>query len=139
MVGPKRTSLAPGELIVSITLPLVDGWQGYAKVGVRNAMVIAVASACVVLDRGQQRAAIALGSVGPTILRCPQAEALLTSEIDWATLEVTNSALVEVGAVVSMESRPITDHRSSADYRRHAVGVLARRLVQRAASPEVAA
>ena len=45
MVGVKRTALAPGELVVSVTLPVVDGWQGYAKVGVRNAMVIAVASA----------------------------------------------------------------------------------------------
>ena len=77
MVGPKRQALRPGELIVSTTVPLVDGWQGYAKVGVRNAMVIAVASACVVLDRAERRAAIALGSVGPTILRCPEAEALL--------------------------------------------------------------
>jgi len=41
--------------------------------------------------------------------------------------------------LVSAASRPITDHRSSADYRRHAVGVLAKRLVQRATSGEVAA
>ena len=49
--GSSARRLAPGELIVSVTVPVVDGWQGYAKVGVRNAMVIAVASACVVLDR----------------------------------------------------------------------------------------
>ena len=42
MLGVKRTALGPGEIIVSVTLPIVDGWQGYAKVGVRNAMVIAV-------------------------------------------------------------------------------------------------
>ncbi len=132
MVGPKRTALAAGELVVSVSVPVIDGWQGYAKVGVRNAMVIAVASACLVLDRDNQRAAIALGSVGPTVLRCPDAESLLGSSIDWATFGIDSAVVDRVGALVSSASRPITDHRSSADYRRHAVGVLARRLVRRA-------
>ena len=70
MVGVKRTSLEPGELIAEITLPVLAGWQGYAKVGVRNAMVIAVASACLAVDADNQRVAIALGSVGPTVIRC---------------------------------------------------------------------
>jgi CO/xanthine dehydrogenase FAD-binding subunit len=139
MVGPKRTALRPGELIVSTTVPVTDGWQGYAKVGVRNAMVIAVASTCVVLDRTERRAAIALGSVGPTILRCPEAEALLGSSIDWSTLRVDEAALQLIAGAVSAASRPITDHRSSAEYRRHAVGVLARRLVRRAGEQEMAA
>ena len=139
MVGPKQTALAPGEIIVSVTMPLVDGWQGYAKVGVRNAMVIAVASACVVLDRRRQRAAIALGSVGPTVLRCPQAEEQLSSALDWSTFAIDAAALERVGALVSSESRPITDHRSTAEYRRHGVGVLTRRLVRRAGSQEAAA
>ena len=139
MLGPKRTALHPGELIVSTTVPITDGWQGYAKVGVRNAMVIAVASTCVVLDRTQQRAAIALGSVGPTILRCPEAEALLMSSIDWSTLRVDEAGITQIASAVSAASRPITDHRSSAEYRRHAVGVLARRLVRRAGEQEVAA
>jgi CO/xanthine dehydrogenase FAD-binding subunit len=139
MVGVKRTALRPGEMIVSITLPIVEGWQGYAKVGVRNAMVIAVASACVVLDRPARRAAIAIGSVGPTILRCAEAEAHLAASVDWSTLAVAPDDLAHVGNLVSAASRPITDHRSSAEYRRHAVGVLARRLVRRASSTELAA
>ncbi len=139
MVGVKRTVLQPGEMIVSITLPIVEGWQGYAKVGVRNAMVIAVASACVVLERPGRRAAIAIGSVGPTILRCPDAEAHLADSIDWDTFVVAPDDLDRVGELVSAASRPITDHRSSADYRRHAVGVLARRLARRASSTELAA
>lgn len=139
MVGVKRTALQPGEMIVSVTVPVVDGWQAYAKVGVRNAMVIAVASACVVLDQGQQQVAVALGSVGPTVLRCPDAERQLADAIDWSTLEVAPDELERFGALVSATSRPITDHRSSADYRRHAVGVLAKRLVRRATSGEVAA
>jgi CO/xanthine dehydrogenase FAD-binding subunit len=120
-------------------VPVIDGWQGYAKVGVRNAMVIAVASACVVVDRPHRRVAVALGSVGPTILRCPEAESHLADSLDWSTLEAPAGALDRFGALVSAASRPITDHRSSAEYRRHAVGVLARRLVQRASGAEVAA
>jgi CO/xanthine dehydrogenase FAD-binding subunit len=116
MRGVKRTALEPGEMIVSITVPLVDGWQGYAKVGVRNAMVIAVASACVVLDRRRRHAAI-----------------------DWSNFHVESDDLVTVGELVSGESQPISDHRSTAEYRRHAVGVLARRLVRRASSTELAA
>jgi CO/xanthine dehydrogenase FAD-binding subunit len=139
MVGVKRTALEPGEMIVSVTLPLIQGWQGYAKVGVRNAMVIAVASACVVLDRAHEQVSVALGSVGPTILRCPTAESHLAAAIDWSTLEVGSDDLSRFGELVASESRPITDHRSTAEYRRHAVGVLARRLVRRASSTEVAA
>jgi CO/xanthine dehydrogenase FAD-binding subunit len=139
MVGVKRTALQPGELIVSVTVPLLDGWQGYAKVGVRNAMVIAVASACVVLDRTRHRAAIAVGSVGPTILRCPDAEAVLEQGLDWSILTADDATLDACAAAVSAASRPITDHRSTADYRRHAVGILVRRLVRRAGNAAVAA
>lgn len=139
MVGVKRTAIEPGELIVSVTLPVVDGWQGYAKVGVRNAMVIAVASACVVIDRAHERVAVAIGSVGPTILRCPDAEAHLAAALDWSALTAAPSDLDRFAELVSEASRPISDHRSSADYRRHAVGVLARRLARRASNTEVAA
>ena len=139
MLGVKRTALGPGEIIVSITLPVVDGWQGYAKVGVRNAMVIAVASACVVLDREHRSVAIALGSVGPTVLRCPEAEAHLAEVIDWEQLDVPVDQLDRFAELVAAASRPISDHRSTADYRRHAVGVLAQRLVRRAALLERAA
>lgn len=139
MIGVKRTALRPGEMIVSITLPVISGFQGYAKVGVRNAMVIAVASACVVLDADRRSVGVALGSVGPTILRCPEAERHLASSIDWSSLQTTDDDLARFAELVSSESSPITDHRSSAEYRRHAVGVLARRLVQRASSGEVAA
>lgn len=139
MLGVKRTALEPGEMIVSITVPVVDGWQGYAKVGVRNAMVIAVASACVVLDRRRTSVAVALGSVGPTILRCPDAEEFLASRIDWSSLTASAGDLDRFAELVSAASRPISDHRSTAEYRRHAIGVLARRLVARAASGAVAA
>ena len=139
MVGVKRTALAPGELIVSVAVPVVSGFQGYAKVGVRNAMVIAVATACVVLDSDRHQAAIAVGSVGPTILRCPEAEALVVDGLDWQTRTLPDATLAAVVESVRATSRPITDHRSTAEYRRHAVGVLVRRLLTRAAVGEEAA
>jgi CO/xanthine dehydrogenase FAD-binding subunit len=139
MTGVKRTALQRGELIVSITVPVVDGWQGYAKVGVRNAMVIAVASVCVVLDRAHSSVGVSLGSVGPTVLRCADAEQHLAATLDWTTLRASPRDLEHFASLVSAASRPITDHRSSADYRRHAVGVLARRLAVRAASTAKAA
>jgi len=132
MVGVKRTCLEPGEIIAEIILKVRDGWQGYAKVGVRNAMVIAVVCACVAVATETQRVAIALGSVGPTVIRCSDAEDHLSAAIDWSTGSVASAAVAQFGTLVSAASTPITDHRSSADYRRHAVGVLGARLARRA-------
>jgi CO/xanthine dehydrogenase FAD-binding subunit len=131
MVGPKRTALAPGELIEAVSLPVWTGWQGYAKVGVRNAMVISNAGACLAVDDGGG-IRIALGSVGPTIIRCPSAEAFATSVVDHQRRAVPDAAVAGFGRLVAAAARPIDDHRSTAEYRRHAVGVLARRLLRRA-------
>lgn len=133
MVGVKRNSRQPGEIIVSTTLPIISGWQGYAKVGVRNAMVISVASCCLVVDRINGKVAIALGAVGPTIVRCRETEAWLASQIDLRIQStIKPSLLQELGERVANESKPINDHRSTAAYRRHAVAVLSRRLLSRA-------
>ena len=140
MRGVKRTAIEPGELIVDVTLPVRQGWQGYSKVGVRNAMVIAVASACVAIDDDERAVAVALGSVAPTVVRCPDAERFLAERIDWDARVVGSEDLAEFESLVSDASSPITDHRSTAEYRRHAVGVLARRMVRRAFPvPEAAA
>jgi CO/xanthine dehydrogenase FAD-binding subunit len=137
MVGVKRTALAPGELVRAVSLPLLDGWQGYAKVGVRNAMVIATASVCLAVDAPTRSVRIALGSVGPTVLRCEEAEAAAANGVDWNGAAVTDDVARQVGARAAAASRPIDDHRSSAAYRRHAVGVLTTRLLRRA-FPETA-
>ena len=44
VVGPKRNVLAPDELIAAVWMPVAGGPQQFAKVGTRNAMVIAVCS-----------------------------------------------------------------------------------------------
>jgi CO/xanthine dehydrogenase FAD-binding subunit len=132
MVGVKRTALQPGELIAAVTVPLLDGWQGYAKVGVRNAMVIAIAGACLAVDRPSRAVRLALGSVAPTIVRAPEAESFAASAVDWEAGTVTDDAVVRFGGLAAAVSRPIDDHRSTAAYRRRAVEVLAGRLLRRA-------
>ncbi len=132
MVGPKRTARLPGELITGVTVPVVRGWQGYSKVGVRNAMVIAVASAALVADSDAGTVRVALGSAGPTILRCPEAEAFAAAHVDFAAGSAADSVVDQFAGLVRTAARPIDDHRSSAAYRRHAVGVLAGRLLRRA-------
>lgn len=135
MVGVKQNVLGPGELITAVTVPVRNGWQGYSKVGVRNAMVIATASACLAMDRVSGAVSIALGAVGTTIIRCRDAENWLAGELDLTAekLEVSDAAAREFGQRAAADARPIDDHRSTATYRRHAVGVLASRLLRRAA------
>jgi CO/xanthine dehydrogenase FAD-binding subunit len=131
MTGPKRTALMPGELIEAVSVPVFSRWQGYAKVGVRNAMVISNAGACLAVDdSGSVR--IALGSVGPTIIRCTDAEAFASLVVDHSVRAVSDVDAVEFGRRAASASRPIDDHRSTAEYRRHAIAVLARRLLRRA-------
>jgi len=133
MTGVKRSVRQHDEVITSIDFPIVRGWQGYSKVGVRNAMVISVASACLVADHDKANVRLALGSVGPTIIRCREAEAWLASSQDLTagqtiSLDVAN----EFGKRAAAESSPIDDHRSTAEYRRHAISVLASRLLRKA-------
>jgi len=129
ITGPKRTARKPGELIIGVRLPdRLPRQQAFAKIGVRNAMVIAIASCCVTRDDdGTTR--VALGSVGPTPIRARRAEAMISAE-----RRPTEAALVEFVRLVTEEVRPITDHRSTAEYRRHASGVMARRLLERVLS-----
>jgi CO/xanthine dehydrogenase FAD-binding subunit len=132
MRGVKRTALEPGELITAVQVPLLDGWQGYSKVGVRNAMVIATASACVAIDVPSRSVRIALGSVAPTIVRAPVAEALAAAAADWDPLGLDPEVARAAGVAAAEAASPIDDHRSTSGYRRHAVAVMVTRLLQRA-------
>lgn len=136
MVGPKRNALAPGELITHVTVPVLSGYQGYAKVGVRNAMVIATASVALVTDVASGSVRLALGSVGPTILRCPEAEAFAAANVDLVAGRASAATVAQFVEMARAAARPIDDHRSTAAYRRHAVGVLAGRLLRRACPDE---
>jgi CO/xanthine dehydrogenase FAD-binding subunit len=133
MTGVKRSVRQHDEIITSIDFPVIKGWQGYSKVGVRNAMVISVASACLVADHENADVRIALGSVGPTIIRCREAEAWLKTTQDLSSREsISLDVANEFGRRAASESSPIDDHRSTAQYRRHAISVLASRLLRKA-------
>lgn len=132
MVGVKRNTRMDDELIESVSISPTFGYQDYAKVGVRNAMVISVASVCLVHDRNTASVRIALGAVGPTIIRAREAERWLVEQVDASTTLPSNDRIaMEFARRVADEARPIDDHRSTADYRRHAVQTLARRLYLR--------
>jgi CO/xanthine dehydrogenase FAD-binding subunit len=126
ITGPKQTMLRPGELIMGTRLPeVIPDRQAFAKIGPRTAMVISVVSCCVF--RSEDGATtVGLGSVGPTPIRPRRAEAMISAE-----RRPSPAALDEFARLVSEEVSPITDHRSTAAYRRHAAGVLARRLLER--------
>lgn len=123
-LGPKQTALADDELVVAADWPVVDGPGTFAKLGPRSAMVIAVASVCVQLDECAHGVRIALGSVGPTVLRATRAEQLVM-QLDWDVID--QRALGHAGTLAAADVRPIDDQRGSAAYRRHAIEVLVRR------------
>ncbi|HVB76812.1 MAG TPA: FAD binding domain-containing protein [Candidatus Nitrosotalea sp.] len=133
MIGPRRTALRPGELILGVSWRRAGSAQAFMKVGSRNAMVIAVASLALVLDRAQRRVRLALGSVAPTIVRCPQAEALAEAALadqDWAPRTLPDAVLEEFGHLAVRAAQPIDDVRGSASYRRHVVRVMAQRALE---------
>lgn len=133
MVGVKKNARRSDEVIVAVTLPIVEGFQGYAKVGTRNAMVISAASACLVHDARSGTVRLALGAVGPTVVRARRAEAWLAQEATLrGVVSLDDATAREFGRRAADECTPIDDHRSTAAYRRHAVAVLAERLVLRA-------
>ena len=124
--GVKKTCLRDDELITAVVLPeeLPDRHE-FAKIGIRNAMVIATVCAVVTRDDGG-RTTVALGSVAPTPMRAGRAEEMISG-----ITKPGKSDLDEFARLVSEEVSPITDHRSTESYRRHAAGVLCRRLLER--------
>jgi CO/xanthine dehydrogenase FAD-binding subunit len=133
IVGVKRTIIAADELIVSVTVPVARGPQEFLKIGKRNAMVIAVASLALVVDLAAASVACALGAVGPKVLRCFEAEAMIGDAIDWNRARIGDPQLYETfGSMCAEAALPIDDHRSTEAYRRHAISVLAQRALKRA-------
>jgi len=135
VTGPKRNLLRKGELISSFYIPEAAGPQQYAKIGTRNAMVIAVCAFGLALDPEHKRVRACVGSAAPTPVRARYAEGFIEGVLEEGGLwdsrgEIGESALRRFGDAVEMAARPITDVRGTAAYRVHAVGVLARRTLK---------
>jgi CO/xanthine dehydrogenase FAD-binding subunit len=131
--GPKKTAIAPDELIIGARWRRLRGPGSFSKIGTRNAMVIAVAGLCLVVDDERRRVNVALGSVGPTIIRATEAEqqvsAALTTSGSWddRTAPLPDHWMAEFAELVAGAARPLDDVRGTAAYRRHGCRVLARR------------
>jgi CO/xanthine dehydrogenase FAD-binding subunit len=135
LTGPKKTAIAPDELIIGARWRRLRGPGSFSKIGTRNAMVIAVAGLCLVIDEENRRVNVALGSVGPTILRATQAEervaAALTTSGTWddRSAPLGDQWVDEFAELVAGAAQPLDDVRGTAAYRRHGCRVLARRAI----------
>jgi CO/xanthine dehydrogenase FAD-binding subunit len=115
LTGPKQNALFPDELIVAARLEPREMRQTFMKVGPRNAMVIAVVSLCLAVDRETEEIRVAYGSAGPKA-------------------GFVRVALGDAGELVEMVARdasPIDDVRGTAAYRAHALKVLVARALNR--------
>ncbi len=115
LVGPKRNAAEPDELIAAVRVDPSRAPQTFMKVGPRNAMVIAVCSLALAADRERGELRAAFGSCGPVVglVSCP--------------IEDAGS----LPRLVTAAASPIDDVRGTAAYRLHALGVLARRALER--------
>ena len=121
ITGPKQNVLEPDELIAAVWMPAATGPQQFAKVGTRNAMVIAVCSFAVALNDG--RVGTCIGSAGPTPIRAREAEAFASG----LSIARRTRTAARFGELVAAAASPIDDVRGTAAYRRHALSVLAKR------------
>ena len=128
ITGPGRTALERGEIIVGVRLPKGPGAtvSHYEKVGRRKAMAIAVASLAARLwiggDGVVERARLAWGSVGPTIVTVPRVASALTGH------PLTRDVLTALSPLVREAVAPIDDLRASAAYRTEVAANLLLRL-----------
>jgi CO/xanthine dehydrogenase FAD-binding subunit len=132
VTGPKRQAARDDELIAAFHLPAATGAQQFSKIGTRNAMVIAVCSLSLAIWPERRAVCACIGSAGPTPIRAAEAEAFIGGVLDEDGLwegcgPLPGAALERFGELVAAAAAPIDDVRGSAAYRRHALGVLARR------------
>jgi CO/xanthine dehydrogenase FAD-binding subunit len=130
-VGPRKTSLKPGELLVDIVIPKenLNKPAAFEKFGLRKGQALALVNvgASFWAERDKFVAPrIALGAVAPTVIRAPKAEAYLDGR------KISAEAMAEAGRIAATEAKPISDFRASADYRRDLVAVLVKRALANA-------
>jgi carbon-monoxide dehydrogenase medium subunit len=132
-LGPGRNALSPDEILTEITIPPTSPRLvgDYIKFSPREMMDLAYVGVAVVYSLNDKKCAdvrIVLGAVAPTPIRAKKAEAALEGQI----LSVELAA--NVGAIAAEEAKPISDVRSSADYRRAMVGAMTKRALLNAAA-----
>jgi carbon-monoxide dehydrogenase medium subunit len=128
--GPGRTTL-DGEILTAFTIKAMPARARatYLKHGPRNAMDIAIVGVAVLAvpdadGRSWEDVRIALGSVAPTPIRVPAAEAVLRGA------PICLEAIEQAADIAAREATPISDLRASGDYRRAMVRALTRRALE---------
>ncbi|MEE4314559.1 MAG: FAD binding domain-containing protein, partial [Desulfofustis sp.] len=126
--GPGTTALLPGEILSSIIVPLPPpkACHHFEKVGLRAALACSVASLAALIERAEdgtiRQVRLAWGSVGPTVTRLPEIEAVLRGK------PLTETTFTAVLPAVRQALSPISDVRAGADYRRQVAANLLLRL-----------
>jgi len=126
--APGETVLCPDELLARIRFGLRDGFMTrYARLGTRKALSVSkvgvAIGARIDSDGLLDKVRVALGSVAPTVIRAEKTESVLEGR------RMTDEVLLEAAATVRKEARPITDIRSTDEYRREMCGVLQGRML----------
>ena len=133
--GPGQTVMAGGEILTEVIIPKTSARLvgDYIKFSPREMMDLAYVGVAVTYNLAEQEkkctdVRIVLGAVAPTPIRAKRAEAILEGQ-------VVGEALAEkAGAIAAEEARPISDVRSTADYRRAMVGAMTKRAILNAAT-----
>ena len=124
---PRRTVLEPGEIIFSVSFPARENMRGlWDAKAQRHSLAISkinIGFSYVLKSKDENEAAfsylgLAFGSVGPTVLRAKQTEAFLSSA------PLTQQRIKKAMQIVVQDVHPISDIRSSADYRKAMAQVL---------------
>lgn len=132
LLGPGLTDLREGEFIHSVSFkPFSGAWgSAFIKVGKRSGMAISVVNAAVAVelsDTGKiSNIRIALGAVAPTAIRCRIVEQSLLGK------EPAPALMKEIHDACQEEINPITDIRSTEEYRDHAAAVIIHRALESA-------
>jgi CO/xanthine dehydrogenase FAD-binding subunit len=132
--GPGQTVMNAEAILTEITIP-ETGPQlvgAYIKFSPREMMDLAYVGVAVAYQLGApdkrcEGVRIVLGAVAPTPIRARQAEALLEGQ------PLTEELAARAGDEAARESKPISDVRSSADYRRAMVAAMTKRALLNAA------
>jgi len=127
VTGPFQNVLEPDELAIEAVVPPAKGARsgGYLKLERRVGDFATVGVAVAVETAGETvvRAGIALTGVGGSTIGATEAAAALTGK------PLTAETIAEAADLAAGAARPKTDHRGSADYKRHMVGVFVRRIL----------
>ena len=116
--GVRRTVMAADEMLVDIAFPAFAANQSgvFIKFALRRAQAISVVNVAVLLSIDEQNrvteAAITYGAVAPTIIHATEAEAYLKGK------KLDDDVIRQAASIAANDTRPISDVRSSAGYRR---------------------